>query len=51
MELNKDEKTIIKILIHNELEYYKQKEEINSDDSDYIMLLGNIIRKLNEGDE
>lgn len=46
MKLTNEEKDILIRLIENELEYYKEKEDLFMDDVDYIEKLNDILKKV-----
>ena len=41
-----EEIDILQMLLKNELEYYDRKEDIYKEDSEYIELLKNILKKI-----
>lgn len=46
MKLTNEEKDILIRLINNELEYYKEKEDLFMDDVDYVEKLNDILKKV-----
>ncbi len=48
MKLNKEEKSILKIMILNELYSLDGREENNEEDKQYIKQLENIIKKIDK---
>ena len=48
MELTNEEKSILRILLTNELEYYEMKDDVFDDDLEYIKKLDIILKKIED---
>lgn len=48
MKFKEDEKLIVKLLIWNELNYYKEQEDLNTEQKKYVKMLESIIEKIDK---